>query len=353
VVLHELEYFACKPFPVEDADMVVKKVGSIGKAPSLKRKVIVNQSAQHINLTYTEHFGSFGAQFAIVFMNNKIEVSVNRVISTSWHVLYVNLVEPLLRFLFVSKGYLLLHSACVAKRVDGAILISAPPDTGKTTTVLKCMERDFALLSDDMTILSLPNQALCFPKPMTISSHTYKTAITVSSAGDSRKVRSLGLQIRSIIHSKRGRMMMRKLGGLNVPIFTLNAIGQKIFRPPKYKVDDLLSGPRIINNSKICSTIFLEVGDQTKELPRPTENITTEAAVEKAIQNSDDAFLFPPYKEILRYLRINGKSADQLLKAERTMLEELFSSVNCTIMKRDDRSWYRDIMAIDLAANVC
>jgi dolichol-phosphate mannosyltransferase len=338
---------------MEDADMIVKKVSSIGKAPSLKRMVIVNQSDQHIKLTYREHFGSLGAQFAIVFMNNRIEVSVNRVISSSWHVLYVNLVEPLLRFLFVSKGYLLLHSACIAKRADGAILISAPPDTGKTTTVLKCMEMGYALLSDDMTILSLPNQALCFPKPMTISSHTYKTAVTVSGAGDSRNVRGLGLKIRSIIHSKRGRLMMRKLGGLNVPIFTLNAIGQKIFAPPKYKVNDLLSSPRIINNSKICSNIFLELGDQTKEPPRPTENITTEAAVEKAIQNSDDAFLFPPYKEILKYLRINGKSADELLKAEKTMLKELFSSVNCTIMKREDRSWYRDIMAIEVATNVC
>jgi hypothetical protein len=26
VALHELEYFACKPFPMEDADMIVKKV---------------------------------------------------------------------------------------------------------------------------------------------------------------------------------------------------------------------------------------------------------------------------------------------------------------------------------------
>jgi dolichol-phosphate mannosyltransferase len=353
VVLHELEYFACKPFLLEDADMVVKEVSSISKALSLYRKVIVNQSAQQTKLMYTEHFGPFGAQFSIVFMNNRIEVSVNRVISGSRHVLYVNLVEPLLRFLFISKGYLLLHSACIAKRVDEAILISAPPDTGKTTIVLKCMERDFALMSDDMTILSLPNQALCFPKPMTISSHTYKTAVTVSEADDDRQVRSLSLQIRSIIHSKRGRMMMRKLGRLNVPIFTLNAIGQKIFRPPKYKVDDLLSSPIIMNKSKICTNIFLEIGDQTKEPNRRlTENIASDAAVEKAIENSDDAFLFPPYKEIVKYLRINGKSADELLKAEKTMLKELYSSVNCTIMKREDRSWYRDIMAIDLA-NVC
>lgn len=214
------------------------------------------------------------------------------------------------------------------------------------------MEKDFALLSDDMTILSLPNQALCFPKPMTISSHTYKTAVTVSKADTSRQVRSLGLQIRSLIHSKRGRMTMRKFGSLNVPIFTLNAIGQRIFRPPKYKVDDLLSSPRIMNNSKICSNVFLEIGDQTKEPRRLTGNITNDAAVEKAIENSDDAFLFPPYKEIVKYLRINGKSADELLKAEKTILKELFSGVNCSIMKREDRSWYRDIMAIELSTTV-
>jgi dolichol-phosphate mannosyltransferase len=133
----------------------------------------------------------------------------------------------------------LLHFVCIGKRFDQGILISAPPDTGKTSTVLKCMEMGFSLLSDDMTILSLPNQALCFPKPMTISSHTYRTAVATSKSGNSRQhVKGLGFRVRSMIHSKRGRKMMRKLSNINVPFFTINAIGQVIFKPPKHKIDE-------------------------------------------------------------------------------------------------------------------
>ena len=191
--------------------MVIKKVDYLTRLPHLRRKIIVNESEQSTKLTYTEHLGSFGAQFAILFINNKMELSINKLISYSRHVLYVSLIEPLLRFVFISKGYVLLHSACIGKRFDQGILISAPPDTGKTSTVLKCMEMGFSLLSDDMTILSLPNQALCFPRPMTISSHTYRTAVASSKSGNNRQhVKGLGFRVRSMIHSKRGRKMIEK-----------------------------------------------------------------------------------------------------------------------------------------------
>ena len=60
--------------------------------------------------------------------------------------------------------------------------LSAPPDTGKTTTVIKCVKQGYYFLSDDMTIINLPNNAVCFPKSMTISAHTYKTAVEAQSA---------------------------------------------------------------------------------------------------------------------------------------------------------------------------
>jgi hypothetical protein len=347
VILYELEYFDSKPFPSRDADVVIKNVEYLTRMPHVRRKIIVNELEQRTKLTYTEHLGSSGAQFEILFINNKIELSINKLISYSRHVLYVSLIEPLLRFVFISKGYVLLHSACIGKRFDQGLLISAPPDTGKTTAVLKCMERGFSLLSDDMTILSMPNQALCFPKPMTISSHTYKTALATSKTGNSRQhVKGLGFRVRSMIHSKRGRKMMRKLSNINVPFFTINAVGQLIFKPPKYRIDDLIANARIMNKSKICDVVLLETSD---EASRTTNFVTSEAAVEKAIENSDDAFLFPPFKEIMQYLRLGSKSADELLEAEKTMLKEFFSSVNCTMMKRDNESLYRDMMAITLA----
>jgi hypothetical protein len=184
---------------------------------------------------YTEHLGILGAQFAINFFSEKIEITVNKMIAMSKHVLYVNLVEPILRFIFVSKGYVLLHSACIADEYERGMLLSAPPDTGKTTTVLRCIKSGYSFLSDDMTILDKTNQALCFPKPMTISSHTYNTAKTVST----KKSRGIqNMMLRSLVHSKKGRGLMRSMGKHNVPIFTINTIGQALIKPPKFKIED-------------------------------------------------------------------------------------------------------------------
>ncbi|HEY7776932.1 MAG TPA: hypothetical protein VIA09_00190, partial [Nitrososphaeraceae archaeon] len=250
VTLYELEYFTSKEF--DNSDLVVRTVDSLQGGLRFTRKIIEDRSNNSHKILYTEHFGSAGAQFSIDF-GGRIEVTINKLISKSKHVLYVNLVEPLLRFLFVSRGYILLHSACLDKNNSG-FLMSAPPDTGKTTTVLKCVKNGYSFLSDDMTIIRMPNEALCFPKPMTISSHTFKTAVSVSNASDKEK----SMRVRSLVHSKTGRAFMHKLAKLNVPIFTINTVGQSIVRPPKYGINSILKDANIKNNTKVDNLYFLK-----------------------------------------------------------------------------------------------
>jgi hypothetical protein len=158
----------------------------------------------------------------------------------------------------VSKGYLLLHCACIVNCTGEGLLLSAPPDTGKTTTVLECMKRDFSFLSDDMTVLRLPNEAMCFPKPMTFSAHTLKTAINLSE--NENISNNGGLTMRSLVHSKKGRQFMHRLGTHNVPIFTLNAIGQTIVKPPKFRIENLIRKVTIQQRSNIRNLYFLENG---------------------------------------------------------------------------------------------
>ncbi len=55
------------------------------------------------------------------------------------HVLYTNVVEPILRWTFAERGYALVHAACLADGED-AFLITARTDTGKTTTSLKMLD---------------------------------------------------------------------------------------------------------------------------------------------------------------------------------------------------------------------
>jgi hypothetical protein len=232
--------------------------------------------------------------------------------------------------------------------VDQGLLISAPPDTGKTNTVLKCVKNGFSFLSDDMTILRLPNEALCFPKPMTISSHTFRTASTISeSKNKGNCTKRFGLKLRSMIHSKKGRQLMRKLGNLNVPIFTINALGQKFIKPPKFNIDYFFPDPLLKVRTKIYNIVFLETGLESEH----SINVESDIATIRAIENTDDAFMFPPYREILKYLTIDGRSANDLLEVEKHQLEEFLSGITCTIIKSENRLWYKALLEFYCTSN--
>ena len=329
VVLYELEYFKSEVF--ENPDLTVRTMDSLPGGLRFSRKIIEDRSSNSHKILYTEHLGSLGAQFSINF-GEKIEVTINKLISKSKHVLYVNLVEPLLRFLFISRGFILLHSACLDKNESG-LLMSAPPDTGKTTTVLKCVKNGFSFLSDDMTIIKLPNQAMCFPKPMTISSHTFKTAVSVSNTRDTDR----SMRVRSLVHSKTGRSFMHKLAKLNVPIFTINTIGQSIIRPPKYSINTILQDAIIKKNTRVDSLYFLtREGNEFVQLD-------TDTALNLAVENSDDAFIFPPYAELLKYIAIKGKSALELLEEEKKLLLSFLSGISCYMVKSETRAWFNMI----------
>jgi dolichol-phosphate mannosyltransferase len=329
VNLYELEYFKSKEF--EDSDLSIRTLDSLAGGLRLTRKIIEDRTTNSNKILYTEHLGSVGAQFSIDF-GQRIEVTINKLISKSIHVLYVNLVEPLLRFLFISRGFILLHSACLDKNESG-LLLSAPPDTGKTTTVLKCVKNGFSFLSDDMTIIKLPNQALCFPKPMTISSHTFKTAVSVSNTRDTYR----SMRVRSLVHSKTGRAFMHKLAKLNVPIFTINTIGQSIVRPPKYSINSILQDAKIRKDTNVDNLYFLK-REGNDIIP-----LDTSGALKLAVENSDDAFIFPPYSELLKYIAINGRTAFELLEHEKKLLRTFLSGISCFLVKSETRAWYNMI----------
>ena len=101
----------------------------------------------------------------------------------------------------MSKGKILLHSACLELDGDG-VMLSALTDTGKTASVLRLVrELGAKFLSDDMTIVAPDGRAVCFPKPLTISQHTLRAV----NAEDLTQSEWRRLQLQSRLHSKGGR----------------------------------------------------------------------------------------------------------------------------------------------------
>ena len=83
-------------------------------------------------IAYREPF-EFGSRYRFSRTGRRI-VEVSGLVRRSPHVLYTNVVEPLLRWTLAERGYALVHAACVTSG-DRAFLITARTDTGKTTTV--------------------------------------------------------------------------------------------------------------------------------------------------------------------------------------------------------------------------
>src|SRR6266550_2403027 len=192
---------------------------------------------------------------------------------------------------------MLLHAACIS--IGGrAIMLSAKTDTGKTSTILTMLRADGGVFySDDMVIIDEHAIASRYPKPLTISAHTLQ-AVPQNRLKRSQR---MTLAWQSRLHSREGRSVGKKLGAANLPIMSMNAIVQAVIPPPKYKVTDLV--PCTVGTQVRMENLFvIERG-----LPAVIEPISPDRAVVELLENTEDAYGFPPYSSLAPHLTIRGK----------------------------------------------
>src|SRR5919108_642949 len=205
---------------------------------------------------YDEGLGRFGFGVDLVWSGTKVQVVASPLLRRSPHVLYTNVVEPILRWTLVEKGYALVHGACIAFGSD-AHLITARTDTGKTTTILKILERQRgSFLSDDLTLVAPDGEVLAYPKPLTISRHTVRAVRRPLLSARER----LGLVIQSRIHSRSGRRFAFLLTRMRLPVATINAIVQLLVPPPKYTIDRLIPGVERTPSGRLAGMIVITRG---------------------------------------------------------------------------------------------
>jgi dolichol-phosphate mannosyltransferase len=329
VVLPELGYF-------EQAkgarDGVTPDVSvRIGAVPGLRKRARLVQSLDRASVRWEEHLGRLSANFAIHF-GDQIQVSTSRALARSPHVLYTNVVEALLRFVFVDRGYMLLHSACMD--IDGkGLMLSARTDTGKTGTVLKLLRlSEGKFLSDDMTIIDRSGVARSFPKPLTISQHTLRAV----DAGDLSRTEWLWLRVQSRLHSKEGRGFALKMADMNLPIMTINSWVQRIIPPPKYFVQRLV--PCQLGTMTSVSDIYIiERGEPHRSAVNQSQ------AVIELLENTEDAYGFPPYRYLAPMFTVGGTCYDELRQRERLILISAMESIEITRLGSDNFTWAQDI----------
>ena len=323
VRLPELEFFRT-PAVAMSPDIVIRTRPVGGWGPRMN--IAVKNGSSRIE--YREHLGPLFANFSID-MEGPVVVTAGPLLAMSPHVLYTNVVEPLLRFILVSKGKMLLHAACIS--VGGRpIMLSAKTDTGKTSTILTMLRADGGVFySDDMVIIDEHAIASRYPKPLTISAHTLQ-AVPQNRLKRSQR---MTLAWQSRLHSREGRSVGKKLGAANLPIMSMNAIVQAVIPPPKYNVTDLV--PCTVGTQVRMENLFvIERG-----LPAVMEPISPDRAVVELLENTEDAYGFPPYSSLAPHLKIGGEGHEQLRAREREILASALAAVVVQRIRVPDYSW--------------
>lgn len=314
--LPELAYFRSRE--VEQPDVLVE----IARRPSLRRDGTIR---------YREVLNDLGFSIAIDRGAEQTRVAVSPLVAASPHVLYTNVVEPLLRWIFVRKGYALMHGACLAFG-DRALFVTAKTDTGKTTTILHTLRSghdDCAFLSDDMTIFGRDGQVMSYPKPLTISQHT----LHAIGGAPLRRRERLFLRAQSRLHSREGRRIGMWLKDVNTPAATLNAVVQILVPPPKFMVDRLVPGTRYRDRASLASIVLIERGEAFEGRLDETTTVAT------LLANADDAYGFPPYPYLAE--RLSSWQGGDLGALERDIVTAAVREIPAVHLRSPRYDWHQ------------
>lgn len=325
IMLPELEFFRAQWVADGEVDIAVR-VGDVGRRWP-QRRAAMTEYINPTTLRYEEHLGRWGANFRVE-LGEPINVVVGPLLARSPHVVYTNIIEALLRFVLVPRGQMLLHSACVDLGGVG-VMLSALTDTGKTATVLRLLREQGGLfLSDDMTVIDRYGNALCFPKPLTISSHTLRAV----QANDLTRSEWRWLQFQSRLHSKGGRSLALTLSRFNLPIMGINAMTQMLVPPPKFSVDRLVPC-RMGSSTRVQELFIIERG-----APRVAD-LDPAVTLERMIANTDDAYGFPPFRYLAPSISVEGLGYQQLRQQEREILAGFLANVRTRVVASDSFGW--------------
>lgn len=266
VPLDDLAHFqTTAPPPRIDLQLRVDRHGTPSRVPGA--------------ICYDEHLGRFG--FGLTVMPGDFtEIVVSPLLETSPAFLYTNVVEPVLRWLLLTRGYALPRAGGVAEPEEGrAVLLSGPTDLGYGLGRL-CTNGRLAFLGDDRVLLGRDGRARRFPKPVTARSE-------MRPPGDAARA-AVALRLQRLLYSRPVRRLGLWLSERRLPAATINTTLQRLIPQPKHPLHALVPGV-VYADSAVPTALLLPAAD----------GVTLAAAVARLLDEGDTAFGFQPYPLLL------------------------------------------------------
>lgn len=274
IPLADLEYFRVADNPKDiDLQLRVDRHGTPSRVPNA--------------ICYDEHLGRFGFGLTVI-PGDFTEIVVSPLLETSPSFLYTNVVEPVLQWCLVRRGYSLARAGSIslgdgmsaANDLPPAFLITGRPDLSDGIAQL-CRDEKAGFMGDDRVIIGREKRIFCFPKPVTASLDLLPESPP--------KVRStLALRLQRWLYSRPVRQLALFLSDRQLPVATVNTYLQRIIPQPKYPLDVLVSGITYTKSALPAAFITLDDGEGLRPL-------SPEEWSERLLEPGDRAYGFRPY----------------------------------------------------------
>jgi hypothetical protein len=198
----------------------------------------------------------------------------------------------------LKHGFTPLHCSCITKNNVG-ILISAPPDTGKSLTSFLATERGYNFISEDIAII---NKETAYP---TITSTFLHFAPKKS-------------------YSHKLHEFISKL----VPILAY-------IHKPQLNLLDSFPNLHVQNNTPIKKICFLEKGEES------IQNISKNDAMRKLLIINRNEFSYYKNPLIFAYSYLNENlDVNELMKKEEEILRAIVNTNECFVLKSNEPKNY-------------
>ena len=291
-------------------------------------------SSQPGAICYDEKLNRFG--FGVAIMPGEFtEIVVAPALEKSPYALYKSILEPLLRWAFAQKGYVLIYGGCVAFGSE-AFLLVPEAEIGKTEVVLAASRQDgYAFMSDDFTILSPDGRVFSYPKPISVTKEVLAEMQTTTHTPDSQRLK---FWLQSLFYSQKRRTTGLRYGRRNWPVATLNIYWQRLMPPPKQDVKMFI--PEVVygEGAQLTELFLLETG--------PDQQVSVE--VEKAIQflqkRQGEVTGFPPYDYLVAQLAQWGEQ--DLSTTEQEIVAAALNQAKSYRLVSQQGQWWQDLLML-------